>query len=436
MADELDRLMTVMRAQPGIDSPPSSVASLSPERRLQWLASLSDYDVQHLEYLWPFWARTEQLPPLGHWRFWLFRGGRGGGKTRAGAEAVRAAVEGRSRRIALVAPTIAAGRQVMIEGESGLIAVCPPWCRPSYEPSQHRLRWPNGATATLFSADAPERLRGPQHDAFWADELCAWREASYAWDMLLLGLRLGTNPRGIITTTPKPITLYKQLLADPTVIVTVSSTIRNAANLAPEFLNEIINRYQGTRLGRQELEAELVDDVEGAPWRRQWIADTRVTVAPRLEGVIVAVDPAVTSMTDSHETGIVVAGVDSRRHIYVLDDLSMRGSPHAWARRAVDAYHRHRADEIVAEGNQGGDLVRLTLQTVDEDVTITIVHASHGKRTRAEPVAALYEQGRVHHVGTFPTLEDQLCLWDAISGDLSPDRLDALVWAAHPARRR
>jgi phage terminase large subunit-like protein len=430
MVDELDRLMTAMRAQPGIDSPAGWVASLSPDQQLEWIESLSDRDVDQLDYLWPFWARIEQLPPAGDWRFWLFRGGRGGGKTRAGAEAIRGMVEeGRHRRIALVAPTIAAGRQVMIEGESGLLAVCPSWFRPAYEPSRHRLRWPNGATATLYSADAPERLRGPQHDAFWADELCAWREASYAWDMLLLGLRLGTNPRGIITTTPKPITLYKQLLADPTVVVTVSSTFRNAANLAPEFLNEIISRYQGTRLGRQELDAELVDDVEGALWRREWIARNRVSIAPHLESTIVAVDPAVTGTAASHETGIVVAGVDHRGHVYVLEDLSMRGSPHAWARRAVEAYHTHRATDIVAEGNQGGELVRVTLQTVDEDASITIVHASHGKRTRAEPVAALYEQGRVHHVGTFPTLEDQLCLWDATSGDISPDRLDALVWA-------
>jgi phage terminase large subunit-like protein len=357
MVDELDRLMTAIRAQPGIDSPASWVASLSPELRLEWLASLSDEDVQQLEYLWPFWARLEQLPPPGDWRFWLFRGGRGGGKTRAGAEAVRAGIEdGQYRRIALVAPTITAGRQVMIEGESGLLAVCPSWCRPTYEPSRHRLRWPNGAIATLYSADAPERLRGPQHDAFWADELCAWRDALYAWNMLLLGLRLGTNPRGIITTTPKPITLYKQLLQDPTVVVTVSSTFRNAANLAPEFLSEIITRYQGTRLGRQELNAELVDDVEGALWRREWIARSRVDSAPRLETTIVAVDPAVTGTAESHETGIVVAGIDRCGHLYVLADYSMRGSPDAWARRAVAAYHQYRADELVAEGNQGGRL--------------------------------------------------------------------------------
>jgi phage terminase large subunit-like protein len=234
----------------------------------------------------------------------LFGGAGGGGKTRAGAEAIRAGVEeGRYRRVALIAPTIASGRQVMIEGVSGLLAVCPPWLRPRYEPSRHRLHWPNGAVATLFSADAPERLRGPQHDAFWADELCAWRTASYAWDMLLLRLRLGNDPRGIITTTPKPITLYKQLLGDPTVVTTVSSTFRNAANLAPEFLTEIIHRYEGTRLGRQELEAELVEDVEGALWRREWLAKFRVTKVPDLERIVVAVDPAVSGTSDAHERG-------------------------------------------------------------------------------------------------------------------------------------
>lgn len=428
--DPLDRVLMTIRRQPGIASPASWIASLPPPLRHLWLSGLSDDDLARLKYLWPLWARTEQLPPDGDWRFWLFRGGRGGGKTRAGAEGVRAGAEtGRYRRIALVAPTIASGRQVMIEGASGLLAICPPWCRPTYEPSRHQLQWPNGAIATLYSADTPERLRGPQHDLFWADELCAWRQATYAWDMLLMGLRLGTNPRGIITTTPKPIPLYKQLLQDPTVTITTSSTFKNAANLAPEFFTAIIHRYQGTRLGRQELDAELIEDVEGALWQREWLHASRVTSAPTFERVVVAVDPAVSGSPDAHETGIVVAGLDARGDVYVIADESVRASPDRWARRAVEAYRRYGADELVAEGNQGGELVRLTLLTVDEDVSVRLVYASHGKRTRAEPVAALYEQGRVHHVGTFPTLEDQLCLWDATSGDLSPDRLDAVVWA-------
>jgi phage terminase large subunit-like protein len=428
--DDLDRQLQLIRRQCGSASPASWVASQPPPLRDLWLATIPESEAVRLAYEWTFWARQEQLPPEGDWRFWLFRGGRGGGKTRAGAEAIRAAAErGESRRIALVAPTIMAGRQVMIEGESGLLAICPPWCRPTYEPSRLRLTWPNGAVATLYSADNPERLRGPQHDLLWADELCTWRQASYAWDMLLLGLRLGTNPRGIITTTPKPIVLYKQLLADPTVVTTTSPTYANAANLAPEFLDEIIRRYEGTRLGRQELEAELVEDVEGALWRREWLDQGRVTKVPALERMVVAVDPAVSASPDAHETGIIVAGADAHGDVYVLADASLRGSPDQWARRAIAVSRRFQAEEIVAEGNQGGELVRLTLQTIDPDVSVRLVHASHGKRTRAEPVAALYEQGRVHHAGRFPTLEDQLCLWDATSGDLSPDRLDALVWA-------
>ena len=428
--DDLDRQLAAMRRQPGVVSAASWIASQPRPLRHLWLTSLSDQDLAQLEFLWALWARAEQIPPEGDWRFWLFRGGRGGGKTRAGAEAVRAGAEsGHYRRIALVGPTIASGRQVMVEGPSGLLAVCPSWARPTYEPSRQQLRWPNGVIATLFSAENPERLRGPQHDFFWADELCAWRLASYTWDMLLLGLRLGSNPRGIITTTPKPISLYKQLLQDPTVVVTTSSTYENAANLAPEFFAQIIRRYEGTRLGRQELEAELVEDVEGALWRRAWLQASRVTAAPPLARMVVAVDPAVSGTPDAHETGIIVAGADPQGHIYVLADQSLHGSPDRWARRAIAAYHQYGADELVAEGNQGGELVRLTLQTVDPDVNVRLVHATQGKRTRAEPVAALYEQGRVHHVGTFPLLEDQLCLWDAHAGDLSPDRLDALVWA-------
>jgi phage terminase large subunit-like protein len=380
--------------------------------------------------LWPFWARTEQLPPDGDWRLWVLNGGRGAGKTRAGAEAIRSGIEaGQYQRVALIAPTLEAGRQVMIEGPSGVLAICPPWGQPTFEPSRHQLRWPHGAVATLFSADAPERLRGPQHDAFWADELCAWRQPQYAWDMLLLGLRLGENPRGIVTTTPKPIALYKQLLADPTVVVTTSSTFRNAAHLAPAFLRDIVSRYAGSRLGRQELLAELVEDVEGALWRREWIDRARVRTAPPLARVVVAIDPAVSSSPDAHETGIIVAGVDDRDHVYVVEDVSVRASPDTWARRALAAYAAHAADVLVAEGNQGGELVTFTLHTVDPTVPVQLIHASRGKRTRAEPVAALYEQGRVHHVGAFPGLEDQLCLWDATAGDVSPDRLDALVWA-------
>jgi phage terminase large subunit-like protein len=426
--DALDQVLAKIRALPEIDSPAAWIASCAD--RDQFLGNLSDEDATRLQALWPLWARSEQLPPAGTWRFWLFRGGRGAGKTRAGAEWVRDRIERDGcRRVALVAPTMMSGRQVMIEGESGLLAICPSTFRPIYEPSRNQLRWPNGAVATLFSADVPERLRGYQHEAFWADELCAWRSATYAWDMLLLGLRLGTNPRGIITTTPKSIALYKKLLADPTVVTTTSSTYRNAANLAPEFLDAIIARYEGTRLGRQELNAEVVDDAEGALWRRAWLERDRATEAPHLTRIVVAIDPAMTSGEGAAETGIVVAGCDHREHVFVLEDGSVHGSPDHWARRAIDAYHRYRADMLVVEANQGGELVTQTLYTVDASVPVESIHASRGKRTRAEPVAALYEQGRVHHVGAFPELEDQLCLWEPLSGEISPDRLDALVWA-------
>lgn len=403
---------------------------LPEDQRDRLLRQLNPSELAHLEYLWLFWARVEQLPPEGRWRFWLLNGGRGAGKTRAGSEWVRRGLEtGLYQRVALVGPTMDAVRHVMVEGPSGLLAVCPPWCRPVFEPSRHLLRWPQGGVALLYSADAPERLRGPQHDAFWADEFCAWREASYAWDMLLLGARLGNNPRGVITTTPKPLPVYRALLNDPTVHVATSSTLRNASNLAPAFLSEIITRYDGTRLGRQELHAELLDDVDGALWERAWIERSRVDAAPPLAHVVVAVDPSVSSRPGAHEAGIVVAGVDARGDVFVVADQSLRGSPNQWARRAIDAWRRFQADELVVEGNQGGELVTWTLQTVEPTAPVQLVTASKGKRTRAEPVAALYEQGRVHHVGRFPELEDQLCLWDATAGGLSPDRLDALVWA-------
>jgi phage terminase large subunit-like protein len=426
--DALEQTVAMIRQSSESDSPAAWLA-LQPGSR-QFLASLSEAEAARLEHLWSFWARNEQMPPSGDWRFWLFRGGRGGGKTRAGAEWVRDRVErGGCRRIALIAPTMTSGRQVMIEGESGLLAISPPSFRPTFEPSRHQLRWPNGAVATLFSADVPERLRGYQHDAFWADELCAWRSATYAFDMLLLGLRLGSDPRGIITTTPKSIVLYKALLQDATVAITTSSTYRNAANLAPQFLAEIIRRYEGTRLGRQELDAEVVEDAEGALWRRAWIERDRVQTIPELTQIVVAIDPAMTSGEGAAETGIVVAGCDRSERVYVLEDCSVHASPDTWARRAIDAYHRHHADMLVVEANQGGELVTQTLYTVDPSVPVETVHASRGKRTRAEPVAALYEQGRVHHVGALPELEDQLCLWEPLTGDISPDRLDALVWA-------
>src|SRR6185437_12677383 len=328
---------------------------------------------------WRFWARPNQLPPDGAWRVWLLLAGRGFGKTRTGAEWVRAQIEENgARRIALVAPTAADVRDVMIEGESGLLAVAAPGMRPDYEPSKRRLTWPNGAVATCFSAEEPNRLRGPQHDAAWCDELAAWRHEE-AWDMLMLGLRLGADPRCVVTTTPKPIRLIRQLLGDRGAVVTRGSTYDNAANLAPAFLAQIVRRYEGTRLGRQELDAEVLDDVPGALWTREAIDRAKVAVAPALRRVVVAIDPAVSTGEDADETGIVVAALGQDGHGYVLDDLSGRYAPAGWARRAVAAYHAHHADRVVAEVNNGGDLVEATLRAVDAGVAYRAVRASRGK---------------------------------------------------------
>lgn len=391
------------------------------------LASLTPQQAAAIYYDWRTWARPNQLPPEGDWRIWLLLAGRGFGKTRTGAEWVRAEVEsGRRGRIALVAPTAADGRDVMVEGESGILAISPPWFRPLYEPSKRRLTWPNGAIATVYSADEPDRLRGPQHDGAWADELAAWQYPE-AWDMLMFGLRLGQDPRAVVTTTPKPVRLIKELLADKTVAVTRGSTYENAANLAPAFLRQIVAKYEGSRLGRQELYAEILEDVEGALWQRQRIDELRVARAPELLRVVVAVDPSASDDDTSDEAGIIVAGVSRDGHGYVLADLSGRLSPDGWARRAVHAYKEWLADRIVAEVNNGGDMVEHTIRTVDPGVPIKKLHASRGKFTRAEPVAALYEQGKVHHVGYFPALEDQMCTWTP--GQPSPDRMDAMVWA-------
>lgn len=368
--------------------------------------------------------------PSGNWRTWLLLAGRGFGKTRTGAEWIRQQVEsGTYGRIALVSPTAADARDVLVEGESGILAISPPWFKPIYEPSKRRLTWPNGAIATTYSADEPDRLRGPQHDGAWADELCAWRHADDAWNMLMLGLRLGKDPRVAVTTTPKPTKLIKELMVAPTTYITRGSTYDNAANLAPAFIQQIVSKYEGTRLGRQELYAEILDDVPGALWTSSMIENLRVKQAPELVRIVVAIDPAVSADEGSNETGIIAAGrgVDGRG--YVLKDLSCILSPDGWARRAVNAYHDLKADRIIAEVNNGGDLVEATIRTVDRRVAYRKVHASRGKRTRAEPIAAMYEQGKIHHVGVFPELENQMCIYVPDNYDGSPDRMDALVWA-------
>lgn len=390
---------------------------------------------------WEFLARPEQLPPPGDWRTWLFLAGRGAGKTRSGAEWARGCVKAGYGRIALIAPTAADARDVMVEGTSGILSVSWQHDRdhagrviglPTYEPSKRRLTWGNGAIATLFSAEEPERLRGPQHDAIWADELAAWKDAQDAWDMAMFGLRLGDDPKCMVSTTPKPIPILRALLRDPTTVISRATTYANRANLAGAFLDQIVRKYEGTRLGRQELEGELLEEAEGALWNREMIEKARLKgPLPQMRRIVVAVDPAVTAKAESNLTGIVAAGLGVDGRGYVLADASGRLSPDGWARKAIAQYDALKADRVVAEGNQGGDLVRHTIQSVRPNVPVTIVHASRGKQARAEPVAALYEQGRVSHAAPFAELEDQMCTWEPL-GDPpppSPDRIDALVWA-------
>lgn len=401
------------------------------------LKNLSEPEALELFYEWRFWARDNQLPPAGAWRVWLILAGRGWGKTRTGAEAVRFKVEtGQWRRIALVNDTAADVRDVMIEGDSGLMAISRPTFRPKYIPARRQVIWPNGATAICYSAEAPELLRGPQHDGAWADELAKWHnlkvrdaEGGTAWDNLLMGLRIGDNPQAIISTTPRPLPLLKSLIKSELTHVTRGTSFENRPNLSPIWFREVIAPYEGTRLGRQEIYAQLLEDSEGALWQRNVIDALRVQAAPELARVVVAVDPSVTGRDSSAECGILVCGIDYRDppHAYVLADASLIASPAVWAQRAVSSFHEWRADRLIAEVNNGGEMVELTIRTIDRSLPYRAVHASRGKATRAEPISGLYEQGRVHHVGSFPELEDQLCGWEP--GETSPDRLDALVWA-------
>ena len=393
------------------------------------LASLADA----LEADWHHQARPAQLTPPGDWLVWLVIAGRGWGKTRCGSEFVRAQIKSGCDRVALIGATAADTRDVLIEGESGILSTSPNHDRPIYEPSKRRLTWPNGATAIAYSADEPDRLRGPQHAAAYCDEIASWRYPD-AWHQLRFGLRLGRNPRVLATTTPRPIKLIRDLIKREgrDVFVTRGITTENAANLPASYLAEMQARYGGTRLGRQELMAEILEDVPGALWQRDWIERDRVEKAPEMRRIVVAIDPAASSGEDADETGIVVAGLGFDGRGYVLEDVSGRYAPHEWAMHAISAYHRHKADRIIAEKNNGGEMVENTIRMVDANVAYRAVHASRGKVTRAEPVAALYEQRRISHVGSLPQLEDQQCNFSSDfdrSRSGSPDRLDAMVWA-------
>lgn len=385
--------------------------------------------------------RPEQLPPPGDWATWLICAGRGFGKTFAGSHWICDLVKsGAASRIALVGATAADTRDVMTEGASGILSISPSWFRPNYEPSKRKITWPNGAIATMYSSEESDRLRGPEHDAAWCDELCAWSNQQSTWDMLQFGLRAGKKPRTLITTTPKPVKLLRELIArdGQDVVVTRGRTLDNAKNLAPSFLEQIVNRYQGTRLGRQELEAELLLDTPGALWTRDMLDAARVTQETidrlQLRRVVVAVDPsgARNSSDDgADKIGIVVAGVDDQKRGYVLEDCTCKDSPAGWGRKAVAAYYRWKADCIVAERNFGGAMVEHVIRTTDYNVAYREVSASRGKIARAEPVAALFEQGRVSMAPNLGDLEDELCAMtsDGYVGGGSPDRADAMVWA-------
>lgn len=398
---------------------------------------LSDHEVRLLHADWSLWARPKQLPPQGNWTTWLLMGGRGSGKTRAGAEWVHSLASQNPpiAPIALVAETMIEARSVMVEGQSGLLATGSPTFRAKFEPSRNQVTWPNGAVAQLMSASSAEMFRGPQFAAAWCDELAKWPDAQNAWDMLQFGMRLGEHPRQLVTTTPRAQHLLRQIMADNSTVTVVMPTDENASNLAPDFLERIVGKYRGTRLGRQELDGELIEDREGALWTHDMIDAAKVLEVGALERTIVAVDPAVTSGVNSDACGIIIAALAEEKAVVLADKTCKRLRPMAWAQHVVTQYHAFEADCVVVETNQGGDLVAELLAQIDANVPVKSVHASRGKWIRAEPVAALYEQGRVGHAAGLLELENELVEFEpkgrsgGQSGGHSPDRLDALVWA-------
>lgn len=418
------------------------LASLSERERNKVLEGFSDAELRQLEFDWGFWGRTDQQIPPKPWSIWMCLAGRGWGKTRTGTEFIKQRTRGRTplsrskaRHIALVGETAADVRDVMVEGPSGILANTPKDFRPLYEPSKRRLTWPNGAQATLFNAVEPDQLRGPQHDTAWLDEMAKWRYVQETWDQLQFGMRLGDDPEQLITTTPKPLPLIREIIKYPYTHVTRGSTFDNKGNLAAAFFAQVIDKYAGTRLGRQEIEAEILDDVPGSLWQRTQIDATRVSALPALTRIVIAVDPSGTYGDEekrSDEVGIAVCGRGTDKHGYLINDLSCNVAPSVWASRIVAAFHEYEADEIVVETNFGGAMVEATLRSVEGGGTLPLkfVTASRGKHIRAQPVASLYEQGKVHHLGSFGDLEDQLCLFtpDGYMGRKSPDRADALIW--------
>jgi len=408
-----------------------NLSKLSKDALKEVINALSVQEADSLLHDWEMWARPNQLLPKGDWETWAIIAGRGFGKTRCGSETVKKWVKDYPL-VNLIAATADDARDIMIEGESGILACCSNAERPRYIANRNCLNWPNGAKSLIFTAAEPERLRGKQHMKLWCDETGSWRyRASY--DQAKFGLRLGNNPQIIITTTPRPTPLIKEILKDPGTIVTRGTTYDNRANLAKQFFNAIIKSYEGTRLGRQELLAELLDDNPGALWQRANLDANRAEYLPfTLRRIVIGVDPSTTSKATSDETGIIVAGLGDDNRGYVLEDLSGIYTPAEWAKIICDAYHRWGADRVVAETNNGGDMIEALLRTVDANVSYRSVHATRGKAIRAEPVSSLYERNMISHVGFFAVLEDQMCDFDPKNPpEKSPDRLDGMVWAFH-----
>jgi len=446
----------------------SLLAQLPPHDRELFFLSLTPEESALLLYDWSFWGRPSQQEPRGDWSVWLALAGRGYGKTRMGSEWVRSMMcgstpyaRGRVSHMALVAETAADARDVMVQSSGGILHCHPPDYRPIYQPSLRKLTWPNGATAHTYSADDPEQLRGPEHEAAWSDELAKWRYAQETWDMLQFGLRIGDDPKQLVTTTPRPIDVVRELLsgeATGDTFVTRGSTYENFENLSPKFIRKMRDKYEGTRLGRQELHAEVLDDIPGALWTRAML-ELRSSQNPKAAGmkrseelpdmrrVVIGVDPSGTSgevdmrrtekRGGDHEDeagddiGIVAAGLGTDDQYYVLADATVNFGPAGWAKRVVDTYNKYDADMIVGEANFGGAMVEYTIRTIDRRVAYRPVHASRGKMVRAQPIAALYEQGRVRHAGSMSKLEDQMIYMTerGYEGPGSPDRLDAAVWA-------
>lgn len=431
------------------------LASATQDKIDAFLNGLSDQALAALPWIFEFWAMPHQLPPEGAWRTWLIMGGRGAGKTRAGSEWVRSMVEGnlpsdpgRARRVALVGETQDQAREVMIFGDSGILACSPPDRRPEWNATRRMLIWPNGAEAQVFSAHDPDSLRGPQFDAAWVDELAKWKKAEDTWDMLQFALRLGNHPQQVVTTTPQNVAVLKAIMRNPSTVMTHAPTEANRAYLAQTFLDEVYRRYGNHIRGAQELDGRLIEDIEGALWTMAMLEQAQGSKPVKLSRIVVAIDPPVSGKETADECGIVVFGAVTEGPVQnwrgvVLEDASVRGSATEWATAAVNAFHRHGADRLVAEVNQGGDLVADMLRQIDPLIPLKCVHANKAKAQRAEPVAALYEQRRIVHMPGLQRLEEQMCMMSrqGFQGKGSPDRVDALVWAVteallEPARYR